>query len=54
MQADLQTLERPGVLGHVRLDGIVVLEVVFDDASMQSAIDEIHGPGVVFVASALC
>jgi hypothetical protein len=35
------------------MDGIVVLDVLYDDGSMQAALDEIYGAGVVFVASAL-
>lgn len=40
------------MLGHLGFDGIV-LEVLQNDGSMQQALDEIFGPGVVFVASAL-
>ncbi|WP_425844870.1 hypothetical protein [Agrococcus sp. TSP3-2-1] len=53
VQADLDSLERADVLGHVGMDGVVVLSVTFDDGSMQAALDEIYGDGVVFVESAL-
>ncbi|ERG63322.1 hypothetical protein L332_02505 [Agrococcus pavilionensis RW1] len=53
VQADLDTLERADVLGHVGMDGLVVLTVTFDDGSMQAALDEVYGNGVVFVESAL-
>lgn len=53
VQADLETLERPDVWGSVGMDGLVVLSVTYDDGSMQAALDEIYGPGVVFVESAL-
>ncbi|GEK78785.1 hypothetical protein [Agrococcus baldri] len=51
--ADLSTLERVDVLGARGQDGIVVLDVIWDDGSMQQAIDAVYGDGVVFVASAL-
>jgi hypothetical protein len=53
VQADLETLERPDVVGSVGMQGVVVLSVTYDDGSMQAALDEIYGPGVVFVESAL-
>lgn len=53
VQADLDTVERADVLGHVGMDGVVVLSVTYDDGSMQAALDEIYGDGVVFVESAL-
>ena len=53
VQEDLMTLDRPDVLGHFGLDGIVVLQVLYDDGSMQAAVDDIYGEGVVSLESAL-
>lgn len=53
VQQELLALERPDVLGVNGYDGIVVLDVIYDDGSMQSALDAAYGPGTVFVASAL-
>lgn len=53
VQADLMTIRRPDVFGAAGLDGLVVLSVTYDDGSMQAAVDEIYGDGVVFVESAL-
>ena len=51
VQADIVTLKRPDVMGGGGGDGIVVLEVVYDDGSIQAALDEIYGPGAVHVTS---
>ncbi len=53
VQAELMALEREDVLGASGQEGIVVLDVVYDDGSMQAALDEHYGEGVVFVVSAL-
>lgn len=50
---DLATLDRPDLLGHGDMDGVVVLDVVLDDGSIQAALDDIYGEGAVFVVSAL-
>ncbi|MGM1030650.1 MAG: hypothetical protein ACQEWM_12400 [Actinomycetota bacterium] len=50
LQADLNTIiDRPDVLGNGGERGTMVLEVVYDDGSMQGALDEIYGEGVVHV-----
>lgn len=51
LQADLLTLERADVQGHGGENGTYVVDVVYDDGSMQSALDGIYGPGVMHVAS---
>lgn len=53
VQDDFQAVGRADVLGWHGEQGLLVVEVVYDDGSMQAAIDEIYGPGVVFLASAL-
>ena len=53
VQADFFAIERADVLGAHGEQGTVVVEVVYDDGSVQAAIDEIYGAGVVFVVSAL-
>lgn len=53
VQADFFAIERSDVLGSHGEQGTVVVEVVYDDGSVQAAIDEIYGEGVVFVVSAL-
>jgi hypothetical protein len=51
LQADLVTIDRADVLGNGGEQGTMVLEVVYDDGSMQAALDDIYGPGVVHVES---
>ena len=53
VQDDLATLERQDVFGSWGESGTVVLNVAYDDGSIQAAIDDIYGPGVVFVVSAM-
>ncbi|MGM1030649.1 MAG: hypothetical protein ACQEWM_12395 [Actinomycetota bacterium] len=53
VQEDLATLERPDILGSWGEQGTVVLNVVHDDGSVQAALDDIYGEGVVFVVPAL-
>lgn len=53
LQEDLATLQRPDVLGSWGETGTVVLSVAYDDGSMQAALDEIYGPGAVFVVPAM-
>lgn len=53
VQQELLSLAREDVLGANGQDGIVVLHVVYDDGSMQAALDRVYGTGVVFVVSAL-
>lgn len=50
---DLFSLERPDLFSANPESGIVALDVAYDDGSMQAAIDEVYGPGVVFVVSAM-
>ncbi|MGY3129309.1 hypothetical protein ACVWW9_002838 [Agrococcus sp. UYP33] len=51
LQADLLTLERPDVLGHGGENGTYVVDVVYDDGSMQTAFDRVYGDGVIHVTS---
>jgi hypothetical protein len=53
VQEDLATLQRPDVLGSWGEQGTVVLNVAYDDGSMQAALDDIYGEGVVFVVPAM-
>lgn len=53
VQEDLATIEGPNMLGSWGEQGTVVLNVTYDDGSVQAAIDDIYGPGVVFVVPAL-
>ncbi|WP_347756939.1 hypothetical protein [Agrococcus sp. ProA11] len=53
MQGDFSAVERADVLGTSGEQGTLVVEVVYDDGTVQAAIDEIYGPGVAFVISAL-
>lgn len=53
VQADFLAVDRADVLGSYGEQGTLVVEVVYDDGTVQAAIDEIYGPGVVFVISAL-
>ena len=53
VQDDLATLQRPDVFGSWGDIGTVVFSVAFDDGSMQAALDDIYGPGVVFVVPAM-
>lgn len=53
VQEELLALERDDLLGASGHGGIVVLDVVYDDGSMQAALDAHYGEGVVFVVSAL-
>lgn len=51
LQADLLTLDRADVQGHGGENGTYVVDVVYDDGSMQAAFDGIYGPGVIHVTS---
>ncbi len=53
VQEDLATLQRPDVLGSWGENGTVVLNVAYDDGSMQAALDDIYGADVVFVVPAM-
>ncbi len=53
VQEDLATIEGPNMLGSWGERGTVVLNVTYDDGSVQAAIDDIYGDGVVFVVPAL-
>lgn len=53
IQADLLTLDRDDFTGHGPNDGRYELHVLYDDGSIQAALDEIYGPGVVQVMSAM-
>lgn len=53
VQEDLSTIEGPNMLGSWGERGTVVLNVIHDDGSVQAAVDDIYGEGVVFVAPAL-
>ncbi|MFA4841218.1 MAG: hypothetical protein WC580_05895 [Agrococcus sp.] len=53
VQSDLWSLERPDFLSSAGERGILVLNVAYDDGSIQAALDDIYGPGVVFVVSAM-
>lgn len=53
VQEDLWSLERPDFLSSGGERGLLMLNVAFDDGSMQAALDDIYGPGVVFVVPAL-
>jgi hypothetical protein len=49
LQTDLVTIDRADVMGNGGEQGTMVLEVVYDDGSMQAALDAIYGAGVVHV-----
>lgn len=51
LQEDLVTIDRADVLGNGGERGTMVLEVVYDDGSIQEAVDAIYGEGVVHVES---
>lgn len=51
VQEEIWSLQRPDVLGGGGGDGIVEVEMVYDDGSIQAGFDEIYGPGVVHVVS---
>lgn len=53
MQGDFSAVERGDVLSTYGEQGTLVVEFVYDDGTVQAAIDEIYGPSVVFVISAL-
>lgn len=53
VQEDLTTIAGPNMLGSWGERGTVVLNVTYDDGSVQAAIDAIYGDGVVFVVPAL-
>lgn len=53
MRRDFGAIERADVLATSGQQGTLVVEVVYDDGTVQQAIDEIYGPGVAFVISAL-
>ncbi|MCH1882739.1 hypothetical protein [Agrococcus sp. ARC_14] len=53
VQADLATIERVDILGARGQEGIVVLDVIWDDGRLQEAVNAVYGDGVVFVLSAL-
>lgn len=53
MQADMAAVPRADLLGATGLDGVLVVDVLFDDGSIQAALDAIYGPGRAFVVSAL-
>lgn len=53
VQEDLSTIEGASMLGVWGERGTVVLNVAYDDGSIQAAIDDIYGSGVVFVVPAL-
>ncbi|MGC5077556.1 hypothetical protein [Agrococcus sp. DT81.2] len=55
IQDDLEPLmlERPDILGSWSENGTLVLNVTYDDGSVQAALDDIYGTGVAFVVPAL-
>ncbi|SFS15904.1 hypothetical protein SAMN04487783_2158 [Agrococcus baldri] len=53
MQRELGELGRADFFGIWSERGTMVLEVFYDDGSLQGALDEIYGSGAVFVISAL-
>lgn len=53
VQEDLLTLQRADIFSSWGETGTVVLNVAYDDGSIQAALDEVYGPGVVFVVSAM-
>jgi len=53
VQEGLSTIQGPNMLGASSERGTVVLHVTYDDGSVQAALDDIHGEGVVFVMPAL-
>lgn len=53
VQNDFGAIDRADVLATYGEQGTLVVEVVYDDGTVQAAIDDIYGPGVVFVTSAL-
>lgn len=59
VQQDLSTIQDdssrqdPNLLGSWGERGTVVLNVTYDDGSVQAALDDIYGSGVVFVVPAL-
>lgn len=59
VQEDLSTIQEdatrqhPNMLGSWGERGTVVLNVTYDDGSVQAALDDIYGDGVVFVVSAM-
>jgi hypothetical protein len=53
VQEDLSTIQGPNMLGVASERGTVVLHVTYDDGSVQAALDDIYGEGVVFVVPAL-
>ncbi|WP_405218163.1 hypothetical protein [Agrococcus sp. Ld7] len=52
-QRDVEAVDRADVLGSYGERGTLVVEVIYDDGTVQAAIDAIYGPGVAFVISAL-
>ncbi|WP_072313791.1 hypothetical protein [Agrococcus sp. Marseille-P2731] len=53
LQRELSELDRPDFLVLVGEQGILALHVLYDDGSIQAALDEVYGAGSVFVTSAL-
>lgn len=53
IQADLLTLDRDDFTGHGQNDGRYELHVLYDDGSIQAALDDIYGQGVVQISSAM-
>lgn len=53
IQQDLGESGRDDFITSWPEKGILVLTVTYDDGSIQAGIDEIYGPGVVFVISAM-
>lgn len=51
MLADLESHERPDVLSWSEGDGVVLLEVLYDDGSLQAGLDDLYGDDVVVVDS---
>jgi hypothetical protein len=53
IQAELELPETVEALGSYVQQGYVVVEVMFDDGSVQAVVDERYGPDVVIVQSSL-
>ena len=53
VQADVGTLDLPGLLGSWTTNGYLFVQVVHDDGEIQSFLDARYGPDVVVVQSAL-
>lgn len=51
IQADLMSLDRADIRGSAANADVATLEVVYDDGSMQAFLDDLYGPGAVWVES---